>query len=501
MFDDTCSSKVSGTQAKFCSAAKAEIICFSILMTYFGVKAMYFALRIRERIFPDEISWYGMVQVFSRSRFLPVDSPESYPFGLVTHIPTLYFFVMGKVLTLNVFGINDLFFLRVVNVGIGVVTILFAWRLCCLLTDQVLVRLLFLTMLTNTLMFTFLFGAVSYDNLANLFAVMAFYFFCLFSLRRQVLSLQFALISVLAGCLTKVTFLPLALLFAIALFWRERGSIQNVRKYIGTIFSLTIIKSQLIAWLVIVVMAGAGVTLYGGNWLKYSQLSPGSEAILSLENALKYRIAARNYVLGSYKKDSISLLEAQRLALQIREEADRQDTLMLLDIAREEKNRKTSIEPVMGRLEYSLAWLGAVFSKTFGILAHKSMPKEGWKEMGPYYTFVVIALFGFFLRARDGLTGLKNCGFQLLFVTCGYLFILMQFVNYSIYQAAGVLNLALQGRYTFPVLVPFYILCAYYFVVAWPQRLRLWLTATLGVFFVSGEFPWFLQQVTPDWFF
>jgi len=501
MFNCPRSCKDDKNQAWISPGGKIEALFFWVSMAYFAAKAIFFALRIRERVFPDEASWYGIVQVFSRAVWLPVDSPESYPFGLVTHFPSLYFFLMGKALVGNVFPISDLFFLRLINVGIGLLTIFFAWRLCCLLTDLLSARLLFLTMLTNSLMLTFLFGAVSYDNLVNLLSVMAFYFFCAFSLKRQVMPLLFAFISVLAGCLTKITFLPLALLFAIAILCRERKHLQGVSAYFRTIFSPTIKFDQLSAWLIIGIMAGAGLTLYGGNWLRYSQLSPSPDSVLSLENALKYRIFARNYALTNYKNGHISWLEAQRLALQIREESDRRDTLSLLAVAREQKLHPTSVEPTMGRLHYSVAWLGRVFPQLFGIMAHKNMLKESKTDLAPYFIMLALALLGFLLRVRAGAAGLMNCSGQLFFVTSGYLVVLMQLVNYSIYKSSSVLVLALQGRYAFPVLVPFYILCAYYFVVAWPPRLRLWSTATLGVFFIFGEFPWFLRHVTPDWFF
>ena len=488
-------------QIEIFPAGKLEILFFWVTMAYFCGKAVFFALRIREMVFPDEAAWFGIARLFSRVAWLPVDSPASYPFGLVTHIPSLYFFLMGKALVCNLFPLGDLVFLRLVNVGIGVLTIFFAWRLICLLTDLLSVRLLFLTMLTNTLMFTFLVGAVSYDNLVNLLSVMAFYYFCAFSLRRQVMSLLFAIIAVLAGCLTKITFLPLALLFAIAIPWRERGHIREVSTYVRTLYFPAIKIDQLIAWLIIFVLAGAALTLYGGNWLRYARLSPSPDAVVGLENALNHRIFARNYALTNYKNGRISLLEAQRLALRIREESDRQATLNLLEIARQEKLDPASAAPVMGRLRYSVDWLESICQQVFGIMAHKNMLKDSRAEIAPYGILLLFALLGFLMKGRGGAAGLKPCAHLLLFVTAGYLLILMQVVNYAIYQASGVLTFALQGRYTFPVLVPLYILGAYYFAVAWPPRLRLWSTAILGVFFVWGEFPWFLRHVTPDWYF
>jgi len=159
---------------------KLERRAFYLCLGYFAVKAVYFALNIHAQVFPDEASWFGIIEVFSCSYLPPADSPESYPLALITHIPNLYFFLMGKMLALNPFPGSDLVFMRLVNVLLGLASVFFAWRLVRLLLPGSGARLLFLVMLTNTLMFTFMAGAVNYDNLSTLFAVLSLYYFILF---------------------------------------------------------------------------------------------------------------------------------------------------------------------------------------------------------------------------------------------------------------------------------------------------------------------------------
>ena len=89
--------------------------------------------------------------------------------------PYLYHWLMGRLLALCPFtGADALVFLRVVNVGLSLLTLMFAQRAVALFATSPVERLVFLLMLTNTLMFTFLSASVSYDNLANLLAALSF---------------------------------------------------------------------------------------------------------------------------------------------------------------------------------------------------------------------------------------------------------------------------------------------------------------------------------------
>jgi len=481
-----------------------------LLVAYFAVKAGYFAVRISERIFPDEASWFGLAQVFSHSRWLPVDSPESYPFGLATHIPSLYFFLMGKMLTGNVFPLSDLLFLRLVNVGLGLLTVVFAWRLICLLSGQTTVRLLFLCMTTNTLMLTFLFSGVSYDNLVNLLAVMAWYFFCDLTTRRDLSALPRLIIVILAGCLTKITFLPLAVLFGLAFLWQEGCRWRWGRGDCPWIHSRRGSAGELLGWLAGIALAGAVLTLYGGNWLRYGQLTPSVEAVVGRENALKNRIVARDYAVSQYRNGTLSYLDAQRLILQIREASDREDSLNLLAIAQDEKLRPDQVPPPIGRWGYVGEWCKRIMPQIFGIMAHKTMLKEGGLALSPYLGLGLWAMLGWLVNTlrRPGLgasnqsgEGLSSSAIPLFWVTSAYLIFLMQWANYATYQGSGVLFLALQGRYTFPVLLSGYSLLAYYAVGVWPPRWRWGLTILFGLGFLGGEFPWFCAHVSPEWFF
>ena len=87
-----------------------------------------------------------------------------------------------------------------------------------------------------------------------------------------------------------------------------------------------------------------------------------------------------------------------------------------------------------------------------------------------------------------------------LILVLGYSLILMWLVNYPTYRTARYIELALQGRYTFPVLMPFYGLVAYYLTVPLPERVRPWVAGVAGGFYVYGDLPWLLPQLDQRWF-
>ena len=153
----------------------ARILAWSVtvLMAYFGLRLLFLANYISPFLPPDEATHFGICDIFSRVPFWPENSPESYQFGLVTNIPWLYYWIMGKLLALNVTGISDLVFLRLLNIPLAFGHVYFTWRLLRLMTNDRLTQVLLLAAMTNTMMLTFLSAFVSYDNLANLLAACA----------------------------------------------------------------------------------------------------------------------------------------------------------------------------------------------------------------------------------------------------------------------------------------------------------------------------------------
>lgn len=477
------------------SPPKWEKISFWILWAYFGFKSFYFAVRIRERVFPDEASWFGMIEVFSRSVLTPVDSPESYPLGLITHIPKLYFFLMGKFLTLNVSGVDDLIFLRATNVLLGLLTVFFSWKLASLLSSSSAVRLLFIVMLTNTMMYTFMFGAVSYDNLTNLLAVVSLYYLISFIKNRWANHLLLFFLSLLAGLLTKITFFPYAFALFVALVFLERKNLSNLLFWLRKFVSSPS-KEDFVLVLACIVLFGAVVNLYAVNKVRYGGLQVTMENVLPIEACLNYRLFAKAYAVNQFKAGAMSELEAQRLVLQIRDPGDRVNAWKELDKAKIEKDDKKKNR--LGRMQYTVEWVQYIFHRTYGIAAHLIMSKSG-KQIYPYYIIFAVGITLFLSRLRSNLD--RETG-VLIFVTTFYLILLSQIIGYNLnYLSSGFVGLALTGRYIFPILAPLYLLLTKSFMERMPEWWQ-WGTglAVAGVF-IWCEFPWFMRNAAWNWYF
>ena len=129
---------------------------------------------------------------------------------------------------LNVFGIPDLLFLRLLNIPFAFATIYFVWRMLRLLTDDRLTQILLIVAMTNTIMFSFLSAFVTYDNLTNLLAAMAMYYLLAFFQTRSGDLLAASFLCQLAGSLTKISFLPLVLVLNILLLIHEFKNLRDL---------------------------------------------------------------------------------------------------------------------------------------------------------------------------------------------------------------------------------------------------------------------------------
>src|SRR5450631_4905744 len=121
-----------------------------ILLAYFGVRLVFFALNISAFVPPDEVTHAGLCKIFSKVFLLPDNSPATYEFGLVTNTAWLYYWIMGKLLHLNVIGISDLVFLRLLNIPLAFGTVYFVRRTLLILTHDRLAQLLLVVVITNT---------------------------------------------------------------------------------------------------------------------------------------------------------------------------------------------------------------------------------------------------------------------------------------------------------------------------------------------------------------
>lgn len=464
------------------------------LFVYFALRLVFYALTISPAIPPDEVSHYALTRIFSEVFLLPADSPETYQYGLVSHIPWLYYWVMGKIMLLNFTGLPDLVFLRLCNIPFALGTVYFAWRTLLLFTEDRLTQCLLLVAVTNTMMFSFLSASVSYDNLTNLLAAMATYYLFAFLRRREGDLLALSLLCQLAGCLTKYTLLPLALVLNIVLLVNEAGKLGA---WPGALSSW-LREASARRWLLLVgvVLALAlNLQLYGGNYLKYGKLSPEMADVLSAETAMKFRTQARNMIFTMFKEGKVSKEQALEMTSSITHKGDRGTTVALIE---EYDYQMVNKIPPFSLLEYIPIWIEVMSEGTFGIFAHQTMAAGGIKIL-IFLSLLLLSLVGFLKEWRPGRDGWP-AGYLAL-VAGFYAVVLLYYINYRTYLDYYAVWLSLQGRYILPILSPVAVLFSLYLMRLFRgKEARLALFGATALIFILADFPYFLARVSPGWY-
>jgi hypothetical protein len=236
------------------------------------------------------------------------------------------------------------------------------------------------------------------------------------------------------------------------------------------------------------------VALYGNNLLTYHRLEPHASQVLGPQQAMQYRIFARDHIVSEFRKDRISYEDAAKMALSIPHEGDRAGALELLRIAAIEKQQPV---PRISRFRYASVWSEMMLGRIYGIMGHKSMIKNR-NQLYLYYGIFILAAGLLVVNPRS--CGMAGNVVAVSFIFTFYALVLMQLVNYGIYYESGSLSKALQGRYIFPVLAPIYALLACALMSPPRRGLRWFVLVIVGGIFLYGEFPFFLHHMTPDWF-
>lgn len=466
----------------------------SALLIYLGARLVFLAASISSFVPPDEVTHAGLCKVFATTFLLPANSPQTYQYGLATNIPWLYYWIMGKLLHLNFFGMSDLVFLRLLNIPLAFGTVWYAVRLLRLLTDNRLTQLLLIVVLTNTPMFSVLSASVSYDNLANLLAAMAVYFQFAFFRQRSGGLLAASFICQLAGSLTKITFLPLVLALNILLVICEGRNLIRLPAEMWRSFRKSA-RSASLAAILLLIAAGLNLQLYAGNYLRYGSLNPGMSDVLSPEATMKYRLGARGLIFNQYKEGKISYMDALILAGEIDHPGDKADTFFLLmNYEKLKRNPQLWMDPVT----YVKFWFQNMLGTIFGIKAHLGMFKPP-RYMLPVHLVMALATLGFFVRWRPRKSGWLPAG--LAAITVFYAGYLMYKVNYDNYLNYGEPGLTMYGRYLFVLLAPVYVLMCRYLLLLFRSNCIRWsLALATALLFISYDFPWFLMHATPEWY-
>lgn len=465
-----------------------------LLLAYFGVRLIFFALNISAYVPPDEATHAGLCKIFSKVFLLPENSPATYEFGLVTNTAWLYYWIMGKLLHFNIFGLSDLVFLRLLNIPFAFCTIWYSIRLLRLLTDNRLAQLLLVVVITNTPMFSLLSASISYDNLANLLAAMAIYYEFAFFKNRSGCLLVTSLLCQMAGSLTKITFLPLILVLNVLLVLNEVKNLKTVPEEFRR-WSRTISRRTLLTLLLLIIAVGLNLQLYAGNYLRYGSPNPGMSQVISPETAMQSNLDARGIIFNQYKEGKISYMDALILTGEIKHPGNKADTFyLLMNYEKLKRNPQLWLSP----LNYANFWFQTMAASIFGIRAHLGMFKPPLYLL-PMYVFMTLAFLGFIIRWRPREAGWSPL--SLAAVAVSYAGLLIYEVNFDAYLNYGEPSLTVYGRYLFIVMAPVYVLLCHYLLCLFRSELiRTALALATALLFISYDFPWFLMHATAEWY-
>ena len=274
-------------------------------------------------------------------------------------------------------------------------------------------------MLTNTLMFVFLSGGVSYDNPTNFFCALGIYFFIRTLKNRPFIINSLAwIISIAFGALIKHTVLPLAaVMFVIWIIYLLKN-----RKDI----SLKIIENKILIFglsFVLLIIVGLNFYLYGVNLIKYHSLKPSCYDTFSQEICDQSVFVIRARELGLPQK--LTLVEAFKQGYP---------------------------DPI--RFTFDI-WIREMLKRIFGIMG-------GVDNYFPInITYFHIAFYWILLLAFRYFKKIPLLIKSLILIFLFYAVVLI-YTNYNSELAYGFYKyVALQGRYLFPVISIGFVLCTY----------------------------------------
>ncbi len=465
-------------------------------VAWLAVQLVLVAVSVPAGVPPDESTHLGIVELYRRQfpALSVADSPASYRLGLVSHTPNLYYVVMGAAAAALPADTDPTVPLRLLDAALALLTVLAGLALARRVSRDPTVWAALAGILGGVSMFVFLGASVSYDNLTNLLATLAV--LEAVSLVREPgwrpllrLGLWGAL-----GCLTKVTFLPVAALLAVlvpAMAWRQLWT--SVGEAWGALRALRPAALALAA--AVSLAAATGVVLYGGNLVRFGRLVPGCTQVLTLDQCLENRIFARDWVFRQYLEGRMSYAQAWRETARIRNPGDRDHARRLLDNERMYRLARPELLPLWAYLRE--VWHRALEPTMFGVQAHVSLVRSP-RSLAALDTFL-FAAFVLWVR-RFSLRGEERIWAGLAALVAGYYLILVGWFNYTHYLRTHAPLLGVQGRYLFPVLVPAALLVADSVLRPFRGRMRVAVACGVILLFLANGLPWVVRHAPPGLF-
>lgn len=424
---------------------------------WFVFMAVFFAITVNYGIPPDENYHFTFIRAFAENSFSPFLDINNNYFVLYDMTVKTPFFLYHYLLSFPYQIVKDsehaYIALRLLNVALGIITLWIVLNITKALKISALARNMTIFVLSNTLMFTFLFASISYDNLFTLLSVAGVYLLLKLIQKITAKDLLLFLIVIAAGFLIKINFLPMALSLIAVFLWKY---FKNLRRVFNN-FKKTYSKNRTLNSFLVLILFILSLSIlnsYVGNFMTYKTPFPKCVQIQSVESCQKNRIFARNKMIEETKKATT------------------------LNIA-----------------AYTSSWVPLMTQRTYGIFAHERMLPSATISYFLYAAMLIlfIATIRKFKRSDKLLYA--------MIIICIFNIAVLLLENFNIYNQSGRPSFAVHGRYLFGVLPLMYIIGFSYL-----SRLKMGLilkstviVLMLVVFFLSS-LPTYIKKSNIEWY-
>lgn len=393
----------------------------------FAVQAIFFAAVIKYGIPADERYHFSSIQYYSDSSIAsgPLSSeqdPTTLPYVRNIEDSTSYFyhyllsFPLRIVEQISSSQQLQIFILRLINVGLGVLT-LYAFKRCLdEISDNTLLKNLSVLALSMTGMYIWLSSSINYDNLANLLFI-TFIWQGVKTCRRPSVVLWLTLSGIgFATVLTKYTFLPEILLgIIITGYFLLRKNGYTIRSY-GQDLKKTFEDNKWTTAIAVsfsLVFALMFMQRAGMNLINYHQIQPTCTKIHTQEQCLTDPLFKRNFDL----KQNYSPEEKHALA--------------------------NSLDP----FGFTGSWVYSMYSTLYYYFGHQKIESSTKKEVSAAAVILMLGVSLILVRLKIRLNrAVLFVGILVItYIALLYMFNLRTLLNYGE-------RIAFQGRYLLPIL-------------------------------------------------
>jgi hypothetical protein len=394
------------------------------LLAIFLAYSLLIALQLNKGLIPDEPAHFTFSKHFSTTLGIPPDTYETYSWGwYIEQNPFLYYWLNGRIINLinlvypSVTDFELLIALRLVSVFYSLCMVIFTYLLSKEIIQHKWWQLLPVFLLTNTLMFVFVSGGVHYDNLANLLSVASLYFLVKALKQQNFLINSYAwMISISLACLVKYPILPLA--FALTISW-VIFLIFNRRRLLP--IKVNVYKTIFLS-LILAILLFVNFSIYGINLIRYQSITPPCREIL-LESQCE---------ISGYEQRHNDMALETKLTISESAAAGYPSPLRYIFVD----------------------WMYHILLRSFGLSGHKAY--FPFHLIAYYQTlfYIIIILFLLNFLVWRSFSHIEK---HLIWIVTFYALVLF-IKDYNSELVYGFRQVAVQGRYLFPVIGGIYIL-------------------------------------------